>query len=398
MKVALIFDGNINYKGGKFNHVFSRYSTMKEHSEITVDIFFIQKTYSKLFNFFKKVKTTSGEFSEAEGFKMKNLWIHMTLWDFIKVAKLKLSGVYCKNQIKRYADVFKEYDILSTNDSISSYLGSVVKKKYGIPFVITWHGSDINVYPHQNKKTFELTRFLITKADYNLFVSKNLLKSSENISRQGKKTHLYPGIDSSFYKKSCKEKNEIRDRFSLDKIATIGFVGNVVPVKNVLVLPDIFSALQKEIERTQFLIVGDGMLLQALKDSIAEKGIKNIFFTGSLPPSEIPDIMNVLDILILPSKNEGLGLVCIEAQACGVNVVGSKVGGIPEIIGEKNSICLDDEFVEKITTRIIEIIQNKEIPLATPEEFDLVNAVEKEIHYYKEIVKGYESQMKNKDN
>lgn len=63
-------------------------------------------------------------------------------------------------------------------------------------------------------------------------------------------------------------------------------------------------------------------------------------------------------MLLLPSLNEGMPRVTLEALTCGVSVVGSNVGGISESIGEKNSFDLDDDFLNSISSRAIEILEN----------------------------------------
>jgi glycosyltransferase involved in cell wall biosynthesis len=63
-----------------------------------------------------------------------------------------------------------------------------------------------------------------------------------------------------------------------------------------------------------------------------------------------------MDILVLPSKNEGLGSVLIEAMACGVPCVGSRVGGIPELLPKENCFYLNENFELLISNRICEII------------------------------------------
>ena len=65
-----------------------------------------------------------------------------------------------------------------------------------------------------------------------------------------------------------------------------------------------------------------------------------ISFFGNQPSSVMPDIMNCIDVLVLPSLNEGLPLVCAEALSCGAAVVGSDVGGIAEVIGSDNVVPL----------------------------------------------------------
>ena len=65
-----------------------------------------------------------------------------------------------------------------------------------------------------------------------------------------------------------------------------------------------------------------------------------IRFFGNQPSPVMPDIMNCIDVLVLPSLNEGLPLVCAEALSCGAAVVGSDVGGIAEVIGSDNVVPL----------------------------------------------------------
>ena len=106
---------------------------------------------------------------------------------------------------------------------------------------------------------------------------------------------------------------------------------------------------------------------------------------GKVEPESVPELMNCLDVLILPSLNEGLPLVTLEALACGVNVVGSNVGGISES-RKKNVFDLDDDFAQNISNRIIEIIENNEKPKPLSEEFSWNKAIEKEVGMYKNIL------------
>ena len=65
-----------------------------------------------------------------------------------------------------------------------------------------------------------------------------------------------------------------------------------------------------------------------------------ISFFGNQSSPVMPDIMNCIDVLVLPSLNECLPLVCAEALSCGAAVVGSDVGGIAEVIGSVNVVPL----------------------------------------------------------
>ena len=87
-----------------------------------------------------------------------------------------------------------------------------------------------------------------------------------------------------------------------------------------------------------------------------DKGVK-CHFTGKVPPEEIPDLLNCVDLLVLPSSLEGLPLVVIEALSCGARVVATNVIGTAEAVGRDNAIDLGDNFVERFTDRAVQLLQ-----------------------------------------
>lgn len=80
---------------------------------------------------------------------------------------------------------------------------------------------------------------------------------------------------------------------------------------------------------------------------------------GNVPSHDMPSMLNCVDVLILPSRNEGLPLIAIEAIACGANAVGARVDGIPEAIGLENSFPHGTDFVENISNRVTYMLNNK---------------------------------------
>ena len=157
-------------------------------------------------------------------------------------------------------------------------------------------------------------------------------------------------------KYSPEDRAAVRERYGLapeDKV--VAFVGNIVKVKNVLSLPEIFAQVAKGYDGPlKFWIIGDGKLrkpLEATMDlsfrpndhslSIRPNEVSGeISFFGNHPSPVMPEIMNCIEVLVLPSLNEGLPLVCAEALSCGAAVVGSDVGGIAEGIGSENGVPL----------------------------------------------------------
>ena len=75
----------------------------------------------------------------------------------------------------------------------------------------------------------------------------------------------------------------------------------------------------------------------------------------------MPIFLNCTDLLLLPSKKEGLPLVLVEALNCGCKVVGSNVGGIKEVIGEKNVVDYpSDNFVENFAVKVVERLRTSD--------------------------------------
>ncbi len=387
MKIAIIFTGDLNNRKGKFNNIYERISYLKKIKSLEIDVFLIQYNYSWLFKKFKKVNVDLGCHAEMNGVFFNILWINLTLFEYLITHKFKLKDIACKNQLGKYVDLFENYDMLSVHDLLSSQLATLVKQKTNTPFVITWHGSDINTYPFNNQQTFKTVKFFLENTDYNFFVSKKLKTVSDKIAQTNIKSHLYSGPSENFYQKPLNEKILLKNKFNITSQFVVGFIGNLVPIKNVSVLPDIFSKIQNKISNVSFLIIGDGPLLESLQKEIKVLNIQSVLYTGKIHPEKIPDYMNVLDVLLLPSLNEGMPRVTLEAQACGVNVVGSNVGGIPEAIGEENCFVLNQTFNQNVSNKIVDMLTNNKPPKSLSDDFSWDKTIEKEMSIYKSILR-----------
>ena len=117
---------------------------------------------------------------------------------------------------------------------------------------------------------------------------------------------------------------------------------------------------------------------------MAAKGI-NCHFTGKVPPEEIPDLLNCIDLLVLPSSLEGLPLVVIEALSCGAHVVATNVIGTAEAVGRENAIDLGDGFVDRFTDRAVELLQG-EIDQKLPPEVSWSATADKENRIYRQYL------------
>ena len=396
MKIAILNTGSTNNRKGAFNNVHERIKHLQGLDGVEVDVYLIQYYDSWLFRLvrkrFKLIDTKRAPkegITTIDGVSYRNLWVEQKITDYILSNRLKLKDISCKSQLNQFVDLFKDYDLLSVHALPDMYIACLVKQKYGIPFVTTWHGSDINVWPFVNKEGFKTTKLLIESADFNFFVSKKLMNVSDKISLKGHKDYLYSGPADVYLNPPKHSKEYLRNEINISTKYLVGFIGNMVPIKNVMVLPDIFRRIQSKLHDVSFVVVGDGDLLNNLKAKTKEYNIQNISFTGKLLPEEVPAIMYSLDLLLLPSLNEGMPRVTLEALSYGVPVVGSNVGGIPESIGEENSFDLDDDFVNSISSRAIEILENGKKPKSLSKEFLWETTLEKEMNVYNEILKKF---------
>lgn len=118
---------------------------------------------------------------------------------------------------------------------------------------------------------------------------------------------------------------------------TIGYYGRLVPEKGVDILIDAVALLP---HHPKLVIVGAGESLDALKARAASRGLGDrVTFRGTMPSAKIPAFLHDVDIIVVPSRTrpnwkEQFGRVIVEAMSCGVAVVGSDSGEIPNVIGD----------------------------------------------------------------
>jgi len=132
----------------------------------------------------------------------------------------------------------------------------------------------------------------------------------------------------------------LADRF------TIGFVGRLTESKGVR---DLFAALSGLQEEWALLMLGDGDLRRTL-EAQAESNGWPVCFPGHVPAADVPDFMRAMDCLVLPSRTtptwqEQFGLVLAQAMLCGVPVIGSSSGAIPEVIGDAGLVFPEGDDV-----------------------------------------------------
>ena len=195
---------------------------------------------------------------------------------------------------------------------------------------------------------------------------------------------IHNGIDTEKFRKidDGKWRRERRKTLGIgEKDIVIGNVARLDPVKDHGTLIQAFALFKRKMEdgewkrekAVKLLIVGDGSELENLKNLCNELSVNffdtrffdplsilhhpySIIFTGSR--TDIMELMNLMDVFVLSSKNEGISLTLLGAMACGLPVVATNVGGNPEIIrhGENGLLC-QPEDVSGMADNILEILR-----------------------------------------
>ncbi len=277
-------------------------------------------------------------------------------------------------------------DIVHAHFANYAYPAYILYKKYNIPYIITIHGSDMHSLPMANKRIREKTLKILKNAEKVIFVSEYLKRIALEIGYSKNSNSVIPnGVD---IIKNKYNKTIIKNK----KTKIIGYVGNLKYVKGADRLPEIFYEIKSYCEDIEYIIVGDGILRKQIEKKLIKYDIdKNVIFVGKVSHDQVSKYIDKMDVMVMPSRKEGWPCVVMEAYMCGVPVVGTNNGGIPEAIGLKNCIVAEGDNIEKrIAKTVLQILKEspkKEYLISRAMKYSWGNIVEKEINIYKSIIR-----------
>lgn len=397
MKILYIVNMDENNKKGLFMATHEKIKAiMKNYPENEYKVISVQFKDTGIFRMAKKIagkhtydKTSDG--FELDGIKYKKVYLSIDMKSK-KAEKLE-------NDKERFMEFFNtcKSDIEEC-DMVSCHWGYPhgriaywINREFKKPYIITYHGSDVHTMPFENEHIKTKVLQIMENATQNIFVSKKIMDTARELGYTGDNcTASRNGVNTkNFYIISDEEKNSIRERYHI-KGKNIGFVGAVNKIKRADKFAEIFESI-KHLDPSNeytFTVVGDGPLKAHVEKECKEKGLK-VVFTGNQDVDMVRNLMNTMDVMILPSRREGFGCVITEANACGVPVVGSDAGGISEAIGIKENIVADgDEFEKRIAKRVVEVANSENdkesLSKYTLENFSWDKIAEDEASFYGE--------------
>lgn len=218
--------------------------------------------------------------------------------------------------------------------------------------VATPYGSEI--FWHLSFRKSRIKRLLIENAKLITTSSKFLLNK---IIEQGyepvNQKIIYFGVDRNQFK-------PVRNVTSVD--FRIGYVKHLVGYYGIEYLIQAVEIILRQRNDIQLHIYGDGPLKERLNEYVVSNELyRNIFLHGSIEHDQLPEIYNQFDVFVMPSVcEEAFGVAAVEAQACGVPVIASNIGGVPEAVSDgKTGILVKPGVVDEIVQAIEKLLNDK---------------------------------------
>lgn len=302
-----------------------------------------------------------------------------------------------RNFYKKIVEVVKKekIDLIHANwwvpCGIAAYLAS---KKTKVPYIVTTHGTDVFIlrkfkfFSFFAKKIFENAARINAVSNYVARIVTDLLKISKN------KISVFPmPFDRNKFYPMRKSRN---------KTKTIFTIGKLVKRKGVNYLIDACNILNDKKIDFKLIVVGKGPEEESLKEQIKKLNLeKNITIIPSVPHKELIKYYNDADVFVLASvtdwkgETEAFGVVFAEALACKTPVIGTRTGGIPDVVIDgKTGLLIDEKNPKQLAGALVRILNNKALAKKLAEQgykyvhdnFTAEKIAEKTIKMYEEIL------------
>ena len=235
------------------------------------------------------------------------------------------------------------------NAALVSIIGA---KLFKLKVIVSTHA----IYERDKSSlTALLVGAILKRAAYVLALSKASKDEVISFGVPERKVHIYRyWVDTDLFKPT-QNRREMREQYGFEDNFTVLFIGRLIEKKGVSVFVDIAKTLKK----INFVIIGNGPLEGYVRDN--DKDIDNLCYLGKKSNEEIANYMNCADLLCIPSQyEEGFGRVVMEAVACGIPVVGSNKGAIPEAV-DINVSMLSNPTLEGISKSIMTLYDHPEV-------------------------------------
>lgn len=258
----------------------------------------------------------------------------------------------CLNKVGKFIRD-NDIQVIHANTRVTQVMGTLLRYLTGVPYVSTCHGF---FKPRLSRRIFPCwgdKAIAISPA-----VRQHLLDDFKV--RLERVEKVESGVDLENFKPfSAGLRRQNRKILGLsDKDIILGMVARLSDVKGQDILIQALPDVIQEFDQVKLLLVGEGKKEEDFKRLVAELGMtRHVIFFNDV--NEAKFYLSVFDVYVNPSRQEGLGLSVMEAQACGLPVVASNVGGIPTLISSnKTGFLVESENPRALALKIISVLKD----------------------------------------
>jgi len=281
--------------------------------------------------------------------------------------------------------------------SISAYLAKQMMTR-PLPLVTTLHGTDVTLVGAY-EEFYQLTRLALRVSDRITSVSSALARGTEEtFGKMDQGIEVVPNfIDPKVYLPREKSMEKCRAHFAPHGEKILSHISNFREVKRVLDVVNIFALVDKVVP-CRLLLAGDGPEMNRVEREVLKLGLEGkVQFLGM--QESVQEILQMVDVFLLPSEQESFGLVALEAMACGVPVICSRVGGLPEVVQHgKTGYLAEVGDVQGMSESVLKLLTNdslhktfsKQAVTWARETFPIERAVKSYEKIYESVVQNHE--------
>ncbi len=261
-------------------------------------------------------------------------------------------------------DKERNYDLIhAVGDGLPSIVATSIKKLRGKPYLITIQGGDITPGYKKNlsgRIAKKLQQWSFRSADTVHVISKDLREQTEQLGAHNPIV-IPNGVDASIFRPLNKAALRKKHGFSQDEKIVVG-VARLIPRKGIDYLIRATAKVAEHFTNLRLLIIGDGIQRSELEKLISQVKLDaKAQILGLVNHEQVPQYFSMADVFVIPSLYEPLGIVTIEAMACGVPVIGTNVDGIPDVVEDgKNGILVPPGDAEQLAEAIVKLLRDED--------------------------------------
>lgn len=277
----------------------------------------------------------------------------MSFSNFLYNTKINLNGMLYYDSIKHYFKKINKKENIVLIDAqtfkVEGYVAYKLKRKYkNVTTLVTLHGTSF-FRNTETKEGIKSIRKILNNVDYSICVSNKIQTIAKKIGVRNTRI-IYNGINDQELEKVNKD----------DYKYNIISVGSLITGKKHDITINAISQLAKKYPQIKLNIVGTGNEANNLKDIVEKNKLEQIVcFKGQITNREVQEFINKSYIFLLPSINEGFGIVYAEAMKVGTITIGTKNEGIDGFIKNGENGFLVNPNINEIVNLIDDIYSNK---------------------------------------